>query len=193
MKHKAGETVEYAITYLEMTARPDVARPHMPSGPVSALVAADTPPAWYFLSLYDAVGSEYEWTDRHQQSTEEIEAFLHHKDVTLFSLVRDGWPHGFFILDAREEGVVDLSYFGLVPQAIGRGVGQYLLSTAVHMAWDIPLTERVTVNTCSLDHPRALPLYQKVGFEPYRRETVSRVLTRDRDLIDPPTQETQNV
>ena len=29
----------------------------------------------------------------------------------------------------------------------------------------------VTVNTNSLDHPRALPLYQKAGFAPVRRET----------------------
>ena len=41
---------------------------------------------------------------------------------------------------------------------------------------------RVTVNTNSLDHPRALPLYQKAGFVPVRRETRSRVLTRDRDM-----------
>ena len=51
------------------------------------------------------------------------------------------------------------------------------------MAWDRPGAARVTVNTNSLDHPRALPLYQKAGFVPVRRETRSRVLTRDRDLI----------
>ena len=42
----------------------------------------------------------------------------------------------------------------------------------------------VTVNTNSLDHPRALPLYQKAGFVPVRRETHRRVLSRDRDMID---------
>jgi hypothetical protein len=26
------------------------------------------------------------------------------------------------------------------------------------------------VNTCTLDHPRALPLYQRLGFVPYARE-----------------------
>jgi hypothetical protein len=29
--------------------------------------------------------------------------------------------------------------------------------------------ERVHVNTCSLDHPAALPAYLKAGFRPYRR------------------------
>jgi hypothetical protein len=27
------------------------------------------------------------------------------------------------------------------------------------------------VNTTTLDHPKALPLYQKLGFEPYREES----------------------
>ena len=51
------------------------------------------------------------------------------------------------------------------------------------MAWDREGVRRMTVNTNSLDHPRALPLYQRAGFEPVRRETHSRVLTRDRDII----------
>jgi hypothetical protein len=28
----------------------------------------------------------------------------------------------------------------------------------------------MTVNTCTLDHPRALPAYQSWGFHPVRRE-----------------------
>ena len=36
-------------------------------------------------------------------------------------------------------------------------------------AWLQPI-ERLTVNTCTLDHPRALPLYQRLGFTAYNRE-----------------------
>lgn len=183
MIHAAGERVEYTVTYLEMTARPHYPRPHMPTGPASALIAAETPPAWYFLSLYDAVGSEYEWTDQHARPRDELDAYLADASVVLYTLMRAGWPHGFFILDCTAAEVCDLAYFGLVPQALGRGLGTFLAQTAVHMAWDRPGVARVTVNTNSLDHPRALPLYQKAGFEPVRRETKSRVLTRDRNLI----------
>lgn len=185
MKHRAGERVEYTVTYLEMGAPPSHPAPHLPTGGgvTSALVAADRPPVWYFLNLYDAVGAEYEWTDQHEVPPGELLAFLHHPDVTLYTLMRAGWPHGFFVLDSRAEGACDLSYFGLVPQALGQGLGSYLLQTAVRMGWDRPGTKRMTVNTCTLDHPRALSLYQKTGFEPVRRETRSRILTRDRDLI----------
>ncbi len=183
MMHRAGERVEYVVTYLEMTARPAYPRPHMPTGPASALIAAEAPPVWYFLALYDAVGRDYEWTDQHERAAEDLEAFLRHEAVTLYTLMRAGWPHGFFMLDCRERGVCDLSYFGLVPQALGQGLGTFLVQTAVQMAWDRPGVHRLTVNTNSLDHPRALPTYQKAGFEPVRRETRKRVLARDRNLI----------
>ncbi len=183
MNLRAGERVDYVVTWLEMTERPAFPRPSLPAGPVSALVAADAPPAWYFLSLYDAVGAAYEWTDQHRRDPKDLDRFLKHPDVVLYTLLRAGWPHGFFLLDGRSEGVCDLSYFGLVPEAQGRGLGRYLLQTALHVAWDRPGVERVTVNTNSLDHPRALPLYQKAGFVPVRRTEASRVLTRDREII----------
>lgn len=183
MKQRAGQEVDVTVTFLAMTARPGYPRPHLPLGPAAALVGAERAPAWYFLQLYDTVGREYEWSDQHDRPPEAVEAFLHDPAVTLYTFVRDGWPHGFFVLDGRVPGTCDLSYFGLVPEAIGRGLGTFLLQTAVHMAWDRPGTGRVTVNTNTLDHPRALPLYQKAGFVPVRRETGRRVLSRDRDTI----------
>ena len=60
-------------------------------------------------------------------------------------------------------------YLGLMPEAIGRGLGFYLLYHSCMNAWAQPIS-RLTVNTCTLDHPRALPLYQPMGFVPYARE-----------------------
>ena len=180
MTDEAGDEVDCVVTFLEMTERPGYPRPHLPPGPAAALIAAEAPPAWYFLALYDAVGAAYEWTDQHARPRAELEDFLADPAVTLFTFMRAGWPHGFFILDGREAGVCDLDLFGLAPEAVGRGLGTFLLHTAVHAAWDRPEVERVTVNTNSLDHPRALPLYQQAGFAPVRRETRRRLLTRDR-------------
>jgi len=157
----AGDTVEYTVTYLEMTERPSYARPHLFGNTPSALIHAVEPPNWYFLMLYDAVGRDYEWVDRHSQPQEALSAFVRSEQVQLYTFLRNGWPHGFFVLDHREEGRCDIAYLGLVRQAVGLGLGRWLLETAVHMAWDIPGTGRVTLNTCTLDHPRALALYQK--------------------------------
>lgn len=180
MTLKAGDTVEVTITHLEMDQRPAHPIPRMPAGAPSILVAAEHPPVWYFLQLYGAVGADYEWTDQYRRSAEELSGFLAHPRVRLCTLIRGGWPHGFFVLDGREDGICEIAYFGLVAEAMGQGLGEFLLCTAVHMAWDQPGTTRVIVNTNTLDHPRALPLYQKVGFRAERREIVTRTLNRDR-------------
>lgn len=178
---RAGDRVDYTITYLEMTSRP--APPsHAPSNINIALIRAEAPPVSYFLYLYGTVGAPYEWTDWFDEPAQTQTAFVQDPDIALFTLMVDGWPGGFFMLDWREAGVCDLAYFGLMPEAVGRGLGTWFLGTAIQTGWDQPGVERMTVNTCTLDHPRALPLYQRMGFEPTRRQSANRVLRRDRKM-----------
>lgn len=165
---------EYVITYLEMTERPGPP-PHPPIGMQLALIGAEDPPESWFVYLYRAVGDAYQWTDWLEATPAQRSAFLSDPEVDLYTLMLNGWPGGFFMLDTRERGVCDLAYFGLVPEAVGRGLGRWFLGNALQMAWDRPGVERVTVNTCTLDHPRALPNYQKAGFVPIRRETHTRL------------------
>lgn len=176
----AGDEVPYTVTFLEMATHPAYPFPPMPTGGPTVLLAADEPPVRYFLNMYDAVGAEYEWTDQHDKPVSEVRDFLMDPSVTMYTLMRVGWPAGFFILDGRVAGECDLAYFGLVPEAVGLGLGKYLLHTAILMGWELPGVTKMTVNTNSLDHPRALPLYQKAGFAPVRREEHTRILTRDR-------------
>ncbi|MBY8977523.1 GNAT family N-acetyltransferase [Rhodobacteraceae bacterium NNCM2] len=176
---KAGDRVDYTVTYLGMSERP--APPPPPPANINiALIKATDPPVSYFLYLYGTVGLDYEWTDWLEETPEAQAAFVGDPAVDLYTLMVDGWPGGFFVLDTRKAGVCDLGYFGLMPEAVGRGLGTWFLGTAIQTAWDSTGIERVTVNTCTLDHPRALPLYQRMGFSPIRQETASRVLTRDR-------------
>ncbi|MDT8345384.1 MAG: GNAT family N-acetyltransferase [Thermohalobaculum sp.] len=181
-RREAGDSIDYVVTYLEMDARPAAPIPHMPVGQPLALIRAEAPPADYFLYLYGQVGAPYEWTDWFRRPRAEVDAFVSDPGTELFTLMLDGWPGGFFMLDTREAGVCDLAYFGLVPQAVGRGLGHWLLATAVHMGWDRPGVSRMTVNTNTLDHPRALGLYQRVGFAPVRRTKARRVLSRPREV-----------
>ena len=157
----------YTVTYLQTTTRP------APPGPAPeglTLTRSDTPPVWWFLALYDAVGSDYLWDDAHHRPRAEVEAFVQHPRCELWTLTGGGWPRGFFLLDGRAPPVCDLAYFGLVPEAVGTGIGRWFLASALHRAWSLPGTERVTVNTCTLDHPRALDTYRRAGFRVLRRE-----------------------
>lgn len=179
---KAGTEVSYSITYLEMGQRPSFDWPHLPAGSSAALLKAEEPPVWWFLALYDAVGRDYAWEDIHKREHADIVEWLQRDVMSLYTLFEKGWPQGFFLLEDLPGGICDVAYFGMVPEAVGSGLGSYLLKTAVLTAWDRPGTKAVTVNTCTLDHPRALALYQKTGFTPVRREDRTRILTRDRDL-----------
>lgn len=182
---KAGTELAYTITYLEMDARPGFAYPRLPVASTAALLRAEDPPSWYLLSLYDAVGRDYVWEDMHRRPPDEIEEHLARSEIcTLFD---HGWPQGFFMLEDMGDGLIDLAYFGMVPEAVGKGMGGWLLKTAILTAWDKDATRKLTVNTCTLDHPRALALYQKNGFHPVRREEKTRILTRDRDLTRIPS------
>jgi GNAT superfamily N-acetyltransferase len=182
---KAGTEVAYTITYLEMNARPSYNYPHLPVGSSAALLKAENPPVWYLLSLYDAVGRDYAWEDMHRRPKDEIAQQLERSEI--YTLLEHGWPQGFFMLEDIGEGRTDLAYFGMVPEAVGKGLGRWLLQTAILTAWDRSEIETLTVNTCTLDHPRALALYQKNGFHPVRREEATRILTRDRDLTRIPS------
>ncbi len=179
---KPGQRVRYTVTYLEMTARPATPIPHVPTGSPLALIAAENPPVGYFLYLYSAVGADYEWTDWLKHTRQQQEAFVGDPKVELFTLMVDGWPGGFFVLDTRQPDSCDLAFFGLVPQAIGRGLSAWFLASAIHMGWDRPGVTRMTVSTTTLDHPRALAFYQRMGFVPVRRENKTRKLTRAREV-----------
>lgn len=176
--HQPGDTVDVTVTYLEMAVRPLYERPSAPAGPPLMLIGAHQPPVWYFLSLYSAVGRDWFWTDKYRQTPDQMRAWLQQPDMHLYTLIRDGWPAGFYMLDRKVAGVCDLAYFGLVPDMVGRGLGTYLLRTAIHMAWDGPGTEKLTIETCTLDHPRALGLYQRAGFAPVKQATDRRTLVR---------------
>ena len=115
------------------------------------------------------MGRAHSWTDRLRWSEEEWQAWLARPGLqTWIGYIRET-PAGYFELDAqREDGKeqVELAYFGLLPPFVGRGVGGALLTEAIRRAWALG-PQRVWVHTCTLDHPAALPNYQKRGFRIY--------------------------
>jgi len=167
--------VAVTVTWLEMTARPGPAPP-CPLGAEIALLTAPDPPVDYFLYLYRSIGAPWHWTDWLDRPRAAQEDFVTHPEVTLHSMMFEGWPGGFFMLDTRGEGVCDISYFGLAGAAQGRGLGRWLLGQAIATGWDRPGVAKLTVNTCTLDHPAALGLYQRMGFEAVRRTEHIRVI-----------------
>ena len=165
MNKITSELIKYRVTYLEMNNRPSFDWPKSLKLKLNILKAENIP-SWYFLFVYKQVGKKYYWTDWLDKTEKELNNFVNDKNVIFYTLIKDGWPAGFFMLDYRVNKICNLSFLGLVEEAIGLGLGKYLLQTAILTAWDSNKIETLTVNTCSLDHKRALQLYQKNGFSP---------------------------
>lgn len=154
------------ITYLEMSRPPAGPSPATPPG--VTLQAVGHCSVAFYRFLYNTVGRDWLWYERRVMNDDELSSLLADPAVEVHVGYRAGSPVGYFELDARQAGVVDLAYFGLMPEAIGQGIGPWLLRQAIDLAW-AQQPERVTVNTNSLDHPAALPTYRKAGFAPYRQ------------------------
>jgi GNAT superfamily N-acetyltransferase len=156
------------VTFLEMRARPSAIPPPQPKGKI-ALLRAQRPPVHFYRYLYDAIGRGYHWVDRKKLSDLQLAALLAENRLELYVLYVDGCPAGMAELEFRDAATANLAYFGLIPEYIGRRLGYFFLYHTALNAWTKPIS-RFLVNTCTLDHPRALPLYQRLGFAPYSRE-----------------------
>jgi GNAT superfamily N-acetyltransferase len=156
-------------TYLELEALDDLRA--VPPAPAGARIErlAPCPPSLYRY-LYHEVGHAYRWTDRAAWSDATIEAHVARPAIALFALHagQDDRLAGFFELEQGGDAV-QIAYFGLLPHAIGRGLGAWLLGEAVRTAFGAGAS-RVWLHTCTLDHPAALPNYLARGFRITRAE-----------------------
>lgn len=126
--------------------------------------------------LYTAVGGDWHWHDRLPWTQARWQRRLDREQVSVWLAWQGGAPSGYIELEQQSQGDVEIVYFGLLPQAIGKGLGAWLLYAGTAQAWALPGTRRVWVHTCSLDHPRALDSYRRRGFELFRTEQTERAL-----------------
>ena len=161
-------TTTVTRTYLRMS-RPDALRPGRPVS--GARVARLTPcTVARYRALYAAVGADWHWHDRDAWPDERLAAHLADPSVGVYLFTVDGESAGYFELQRHDDGDVELAYFGLLPGAIGKGLGGAMLTAATMQAWELGATS-VWLHTCTLDHPHAIANYLARGFEEYRTET----------------------
>jgi GNAT superfamily N-acetyltransferase len=166
---KGRRTITTTVTYLEMTVPPP--RPPRPAPrPDVEVRHARQPSVTFYRFLYAAVGEPWTWTVRRWLSDAELGAILDDPRVEVNVLWVGGVPAGYAELDRRALPDVELTYFGLVPEFIGQGLGGYLLDWAIHHVWRTR-PRRLWLHTCDLDHPGALHFYQRLGFRIYDRRT----------------------
>ena len=126
---------------------------------------------WQFnRDLYLAVGQMWSWNDKRGWSDEQWKKYGLAPELRTFAAYYDNSLAGYYELRGGESGI-EIAYFGLLPEFIGRGLGGALLTSAIEEAWQLePFVRRVWVHTCTQDHPRALANYQARGMVVYKVE-----------------------
>jgi GNAT superfamily N-acetyltransferase len=163
--------VDVQVYYLEMLAPCRRTIPAPCDG--LSVIHARRPTVAYYRFLYNTVGRDYHWHSRGSLSDADLATTILNPLNEVHVLHVEGSPAGFAELDRCKENDIELVQFGLMPECIGQGLGRYFLQWTIDTAWSYR-PRRFWLHTCSLDHPAALPNYQKAGFVLYKEETIKR-------------------
>ena len=172
MDEGVPEKIDVTVTFLEMDV-PPAKYPPLPYGRQVALLRTKNIPLHFYRYLTDRVGRKWHWVNVLRLSDEELSAVIHSDGRDIRVLYLDGAPAGFFDVRPDLPEMAELAYFGMMEHATGQGLGRWFLGAAIEACWSHE-PRRIAVQTCTLDHPAALPLYQKLGFRPVaqKKETV---------------------
>jgi GNAT superfamily N-acetyltransferase len=155
------------VTHFERFTPPLGPPPALPEGCLCRL--QPTPdPGWY-RTLYRAVGDPWLWFSRLEFDDAGLAALLADPAREVLALSLHGRDIGLVELDRRTPGQVEIVYFGLVPDAAGRGLGRALMEQALAQAF-APGVRRVWLHTCTHDDPRAPGFYARMGFAAFAQE-----------------------
>ena len=159
--------VEVTTWYLQMLSATELRRAGSPTSE-ARIERADIPSPELSRFLYTAVGGQWYWTDRLNWDYARWLAYLDRPAVETLVVYLSGTPAGYVELEVQPDDNVEVACFGLLARFIGQGLGGYLLSAGVDLAW-AQGARRVWVHTCSLDGPHALANYQARGFSVYEQ------------------------
>ena len=156
-------------TYVQMLAPTELRQARRP-GPDIRVEKVSPCPVDQYRMLYAEVGRRYHWVDRLVWSDADVENHLARREVSIWTMREGEKLAGYFELVWHLDGSVEIAYFGLLHEFLGRGLGKYLLTEATRRAWESG-ANRVWLHTCTLDHPAALPNYLARGFRQFKQET----------------------
>jgi hypothetical protein len=163
-------------TYLEMLSPPTAAPAPSPAG--TRIERLREPTLATYRHLYNGVGGAYNWVDRNLMPDDALLRIITDELVEIDVLYSGNQTAGYVELDRRTPGEIELAYFGLFPNFIGRGLGKYFLSWALVRAWSLQ-PRRVWVHTCDLDHVAALPNYMQACFAIYEEKFVEQMVPEE--------------
>ena len=123
--------------------------------------------------FYKQVGKKHRWLDRLNWSDEKWINYISNKNLDTYIISDSENLVGFFeLLNNPRLSETEISYFGLLEEYIGRGIGGYALSVAIRKSFEKDI-KRVWLHTCTLDHPNALKNYIARGMTVFKKENIN--------------------
>ncbi len=154
------------VTSLEMAA-PFPSAP--PEGGAAVLRRVPRPSIAWYRDLYRRIGEPWLWFSRLEMSDGDLEQIVQDDAVEIYAIDEpERRDVGLVELDLRQAGECELAFFGVVPGALGLGLGRAAMGETLR-AVARPGLRRLWVHTCTLDHPAALRFYERSGFVPFAR------------------------
>ncbi len=167
------------VTYLEMTERPQTPSP-APAAPFR-LERWDSADIGRYRRLFEKIGAPWLWYSRLAMDDATLAASMAEVHAVVDG---EGDEVGLLELDFQKPAECLIKVLALVPELSGRGHGPWLFAETMELAWR-PDVRRVSVNTCTLDHPAALRAYVKAGFKAWKRAFESFRDPRLKGLLPP--------
>ena len=123
--------------------------------------------------FYKQVGKKHRWIDRLSWTDGKWINYISNKNLETYIISESDELVGFFeLLYNPELKETEISYFGLLEEFIGKGIGGYALSVAIKKSFEKNI-RRVWLHTCTLDHPNALKNYIARGMTVFRKENIN--------------------
>jgi GNAT superfamily N-acetyltransferase len=154
-------------TYLEMRSLPD--RKLTPLAPDLSLIPVGDMPTAEYRDHFKAVGQNLLWFSRLLMPDEKLRSVLANPAIDSYVFHQSDQMLGLLELNFEDKANCELAFFGLIPDAVGNGLGRMLMDEAIRRAFAKP-TDRLWLHTCTLDHHLALPFYLRSGFTAYSRK-----------------------
>jgi GNAT superfamily N-acetyltransferase len=143
------------VTYLELCAAPGPPQRH--DGLES--IRVERPEIFDYLALYRRIGESLGWDQRLLMPEAELAQLLQGNLLRIYLLRSElGEALGFCEFDRSAFPQIELKNFGIVPEARGRRLGPWLLSTALFAEWSTSAA-RIWLHTDTWDHPAAFRIY----------------------------------
>ncbi len=158
------KTVNSKITFLKMESAPDIKHYNKPEITISELrkpISLDE-----YRKIYSSVGKKYNWLDRIFMADDILYKKINNAKTHIYPFYIQKNFAGYCELVEIEE-FIEILYFGLTEEFIGKGYGNYILGKIIEKAWGFS-PAWIQLNTCDLDHSNALPTYINAGFKPYK-------------------------